>query len=69
MRRFVARRGGYTDSPAVVTVGEAQNWLPELIERAKGLKVGNGFDPSTEMCVALAPFLIAADMPRRAVDR
>lgn len=33
----------------VVTVGDAQSWLPELIERAKGLKVGNGFDPSTEM--------------------
>jgi hypothetical protein len=37
----------------VVTVGEAQDWLPELIERAKGLKVGNGFDPSTEMYVSL----------------
>mgnify|MGYP001564692305 FL=1 len=30
---------------AVVTVGDTQDWLPELIERAKGLKVGNGFDP------------------------
>ena len=36
----------------MVTVGDAQAWLPELIERAKGLKVGNGFDPSTEMFVS-----------------
>lgn len=33
----------------VVTVGDTQDWLPELIARAKDLKVGNGFDPSTEM--------------------
>lgn len=37
----------------VVTVGETQDWLPELVERAKGLKVGNGFDPEVEMCVVL----------------
>lgn len=34
-----------------MTVGDTSAWLPELIERAKGLKVGNGFDPSTEMYV------------------
>lgn len=33
----------------VVTVGETQDWLPELVERAKALKVGNGFDPSVDM--------------------
>lgn len=44
----------------VVTVGETQDWLPELVARAKGLKVGNGFDPSTEM------YALPCHVPRRA---
>lgn len=33
----------------LVTVGESQNWIDGLVERAKVLKVGNGFDPETEV--------------------
>jgi hypothetical protein len=43
---------GYTDASlavTVVTIGESNDWIPELVERAKGLKVGNGFDPQTEV--------------------
>lgn len=32
-------------------VGEAQSWLPELIERAKKLKVNGGFEPGTDLSV------------------
>ncbi|KAI5474154.1 hypothetical protein MNV49_004136 [Pseudohyphozyma bogoriensis] len=39
----------------VVTVGDAQDWVPELIERAKTLKVGNGFDPETEIGPVISP--------------
>lgn len=35
----------------MITVGGAKNWVPELIERAKALKVGNGFDEGTELFV------------------
>lgn len=38
-----------------MTVGDTQDWLPELIERAKELKVGNGFDPSTEIGPLITP--------------
>lgn len=34
---------------AVVTVGESQHWVDSLVERAKKLKVGEGFDPSTDV--------------------
>jgi malonate-semialdehyde dehydrogenase (acetylating)/methylmalonate-semialdehyde dehydrogenase len=34
--------------PAIL-VGEAQNWLPDLVERAKKLKVTNGFEPGVDM--------------------
>ncbi|KAK4058383.1 hypothetical protein OIO90_000541 [Microbotryomycetes sp. JL221] len=40
---------------AVVTVGETNDWLPELVERAKKLKVGNGFDPETEVGPLITP--------------
>jgi malonate-semialdehyde dehydrogenase (acetylating) / methylmalonate-semialdehyde dehydrogenase len=33
----------------VVTVGDTHSWLSELIERAKALKVGNGFVDGVEM--------------------
>jgi malonate-semialdehyde dehydrogenase (acetylating)/methylmalonate-semialdehyde dehydrogenase len=32
-----------------ILVGEAQAWLPELIERAKGLKVNGGFEEGTDL--------------------
>ena len=34
-----------------VLVGEARNWIPELIERAKKLKVCGGFEEKTDVCV------------------
>lgn len=34
---------------AVITVGESSSWVPELVERASKLKVGSGFDPSTDV--------------------
>jgi malonate-semialdehyde dehydrogenase (acetylating)/methylmalonate-semialdehyde dehydrogenase len=33
----------------LVTVGESKNWVPELIERARALKVGNGFDTDIDL--------------------
>tara|TARA_R110001599_G_scaffold62516_6_gene174021 strand:- start:656 stop:2164 length:1509 start_codon:yes stop_codon:yes gene_type:complete len=35
--------------PVMVLVGEAQNWLPDLIERAKSLKVGAGVEDGTDV--------------------
>ncbi|KIK70843.1 hypothetical protein GYMLUDRAFT_32914 [Collybiopsis luxurians FD-317 M1] len=32
-----------------VLVGEAQSWLPEIVERAKKLKVNGGFEPETDL--------------------
>jgi len=44
--------------PVVILVGEAQAWLPELIERTKTLKVNAGTEPGTDIgpvisCAAL----------------
>ncbi|CAB4374847.1 Methylmalonate-semialdehyde dehydrogenase [Rhizophagus irregularis] len=33
----------------VVFVGEAEEWLPELVERAKKLKVSGGFEPDVDV--------------------
>jgi malonate-semialdehyde dehydrogenase (acetylating)/methylmalonate-semialdehyde dehydrogenase len=32
-----------------IMVGETKNWLPEIVEGAKKLKVGSGFDSSTDI--------------------
>lgn len=32
-----------------VFVGEARKWLPELVERAKKLKVSSGFEPDADL--------------------
>jgi malonate-semialdehyde dehydrogenase (acetylating)/methylmalonate-semialdehyde dehydrogenase len=42
----------------VILVGEAQQWLPELVEKAKTLKIGAGAEPGTDVgpvvsCAAL----------------
>ncbi|BAN48030.1 CoA-acylating methylmalonate-semialdehyde dehydrogenase [Metapseudomonas resinovorans] len=42
----------------VILVGEAQNWLPELVEKAKSLKIGAGVEAGTDVgpvvsCAAL----------------
>ncbi|UUY06696.1 CoA-acylating methylmalonate-semialdehyde dehydrogenase [Pseudomonas sp. J452] len=44
--------------PVVVLVGEAQSWLPELVAKAKTLKIGAGVEPGTDVgpvvsCAAL----------------
>ncbi|MFZ6049279.1 CoA-acylating methylmalonate-semialdehyde dehydrogenase [Pseudomonas sp. CR3202] len=44
--------------PVVILVGEAQTWLPELVEKAKTLKVNAGVEPGTDIgpvvsCAAL----------------
>jgi len=37
-----------TPSSAIL-VGEAQNWLPELVERVQKLRVNGGFEPDTDL--------------------
>ena len=44
--------------PVVILVGEAQAWLPDLIERTKTLKINGGTEPGTDIgpvisCAAL----------------
>lgn len=39
----------------VVFVGESQKWLPELVERAKELKVGSGLDKATQVGPLISP--------------
>lgn len=38
-----------------VFVGEARNWLPELVERAKKLKVNAGHEPDADMGPVISP--------------
>ncbi|KAL4242134.1 Methylmalonate-semialdehyde dehydrogenase [Abortiporus biennis] len=38
-----------------VLVGSAQSWLPELIERAKKLKVNQGFEAGTDLGPVISP--------------
>jgi hypothetical protein len=33
----------------VVTVGESQHWVDDIAERAKRLKVNNGFEADTDL--------------------
>jgi malonate-semialdehyde dehydrogenase (acetylating)/methylmalonate-semialdehyde dehydrogenase len=39
----------------VVFVGEAKNWLPEIIEKAKKLKVGPGMEPGVDVGPMISP--------------
>src|SRR6266498_5642645 len=39
----------------VIFVGEAQKWLPELVERAKNLKVTGGFEPDADLGPLISP--------------
>ncbi|KAG5653340.1 Methylmalonate-semialdehyde dehydrogenase [acylating] mitochondrial [Sphagnurus paluster] len=39
----------------VVLVGEAQNWLPELIERTQKLKVNGGFEQGADLGPLISP--------------
>ncbi|KAJ4499486.1 methylmalonate-semialdehyde dehydrogenase [Lentinula lateritia] len=38
-----------------VLVGEAQSWLPEIIERAQKLRVNGGFEPDTDIGPVISP--------------
>ncbi|EGC28904.1 methylmalonate-semialdehyde dehydrogenase [Dictyostelium purpureum] len=40
---------------AAVFVGESKNWIPELVERAKKLKVSGGAVPSTDLGPVISP--------------
>jgi len=45
-----SRRGkGRTQLMTVIVVGKAKEWVPELVKRATELKVGSGFDASTDV--------------------
>jgi malonate-semialdehyde dehydrogenase (acetylating)/methylmalonate-semialdehyde dehydrogenase len=35
----------------LITVGDAKEWVPELIQQAQGLKVGNGFASDADLWV------------------
>jgi len=39
----------------LVVVGDAQSWVPELIQRAKALKIGNGFEPDMDLGPVISP--------------
>lgn len=38
-----------------IFVGETKNWLPEIVEKAKKLKVGSGLDASTDVGPLISP--------------
>ncbi|WP_455231086.1 CoA-acylating methylmalonate-semialdehyde dehydrogenase [Geopseudomonas aromaticivorans] len=40
--------------PVVILVGEAQSWLPELVEKAKSLKINAGCEPGTDIGPAVS---------------
>ena len=46
---------------AAVLVGPAQSWLPEIIERAKNLKVNGGFEKEADLLVPLNIPRLSAD--------
>lgn len=49
MKPFRGLQSPFPDLCVAVFVGDAQSWLPELIERAKGLKVNGGFETGTDL--------------------
>ncbi|KAG8835967.1 hypothetical protein FRC17_010936 [Serendipita sp. 399] len=38
-----------------IFIGSAQSWIPELVERAKHLKVDGGFEPGTDLGPLISP--------------
>jgi len=38
-----------------ILVGEAKQWLPEIVENARKLKVGSGFDPTSDVGPMISP--------------
>merc|ERR1712158_16548 len=41
--------------PVAVFVGEARSWVPELISRGQGIKMGPGIDPTSELGPVISP--------------
>jgi len=39
----------YSHPSSAILVGEARNWLPELVERARKLRVSGGFEPDADL--------------------
>jgi malonate-semialdehyde dehydrogenase (acetylating)/methylmalonate-semialdehyde dehydrogenase len=54
-----------------VLVGEAETWLPDIVEAAKQLKVGSGFDPTTDVGPMITPQALARaeDLIQSAIDQ
>jgi hypothetical protein len=44
-----------------ILVGDAQAWLPELVDRAKKLVVNGGFEEGTDLYVSRSYILIVDD--------
>lgn len=38
-----------------ILVGETQNWIPELVQRAQKLKVNAGHEPGTDVGPVISP--------------
>jgi len=41
--------------PVAIFVGEARDWIPDLLAMAKDLKCGSGFDPTTDVGPVISP--------------
>jgi len=54
----------------VVLVGETKNWIPDLITRAKQLKVAQGFEPNADVGPMITPHALkrAEDIIQSAID-
>ncbi len=57
--------------PVVVMVGESQKWIPELVEKAKALKVGAGAEPGVDIgpLISCAAHERVRSLITRAVDQ
>lgn len=51
LRVLLPGRPTLTWNLAAVLVGNAQSWVPELVERARKLKVNQGFEQGTDLYV------------------
>lgn len=40
---------------AAIFVGETKKWIPELVEKVKRLRVGNGLDPKSDLGPVISP--------------
>lgn len=57
--------------PVAVFVGEARSWVPELISRGQGIKMGPGIDPTSELGPVISPEARQriVDICRQSVDQ